>query len=401
VARLGETDLSDYGSIDSGVALLLARPAKVARTITRGAATVHISPEASLVVCSFRGATSHVDALQMGTGIIQECLDIISMTGGPDLVTRDARDEYFVWWSDAGKRTISAVSTSTLSLAVPPATVEVRDAAGNLVPQIATSPMHHLGFRFYRLSQVSDNLFDSYRNMYLAFEALLSGKYPKGRERERDWLRRSLTSGAPDLHLGSLAPPSYPVPVDHVITTIYDDARLPLFHAKDGHAYYAPSVSNRDQAAVAAALEMLTSIVIKMADVWYQTRRVGGMVYPHWVYENIKRALRSASFVASTSGSFSQNEDLEGNEARSATHFDAIVLHDFDGEGRVHAQGALDLPTASLDGPVRVLRLINDQCPMVCHVLETPLDPTGFDRLEAIAFLRVTNASQPRELFSR
>lgn len=40
---------------------------------------------------------------------------------------------------------------------------------------------HHIGFRYYRLAQSTEDLYDGFRNMYLAFEVLLSSKYPKVR----------------------------------------------------------------------------------------------------------------------------------------------------------------------------------------------------------------------------
>jgi hypothetical protein len=55
----------------------------------------------------------------------------------------------------------------------------VRDKKGNVVSPVLSPPRHHIAFRFFRLAQTSDDLFDAYRNMYLAFEALLSTKHPK------------------------------------------------------------------------------------------------------------------------------------------------------------------------------------------------------------------------------
>jgi hypothetical protein len=95
------------------------------------------------------------------------------MTGRADLATRDANEEYVVWWTDDGNSTITYASTVTFTVSVGPVELTVCDAAGNIVPQKIVVPQHHLGFRFFRLAQVSDDLFDAYRNMYLAFELFL------------------------------------------------------------------------------------------------------------------------------------------------------------------------------------------------------------------------------------
>jgi hypothetical protein len=158
----------------------------------------------------------------------------------------DAPDEYFAWWRDGGKSVIAVVDTGTFSFHVPPISIEVRDARGQIVPPTRVTPQHHIGFRFYRLSQVSDDLYDAFRNMYLAFELLLSAKYPKGVEHEIDWLRASLVASTVDLNLVSLAPAGAD-PVTHIIDKVYLNARLPLFHAKDGRTYFAPVTSNRDR----------------------------------------------------------------------------------------------------------------------------------------------------------
>jgi hypothetical protein len=49
-------------------------------------------------------------------------------------------------------------------------------------------PEHHIGFRFFRLAQVTDDLYDAYRNMYLAFEVLLSSRVPAPAPPPARWL---------------------------------------------------------------------------------------------------------------------------------------------------------------------------------------------------------------------
>jgi hypothetical protein len=87
------------------------------------------------------------------------------MTGGADLATRDAADEYFAWWQQGGTKVISITSTATLRWSIGPINIEVRDASGNVVAPTVVVPRHHLGFRFFRLAQVTDDLFDAFRNM--------------------------------------------------------------------------------------------------------------------------------------------------------------------------------------------------------------------------------------------
>ena len=73
------------------------------------------------------------------------------------------------WWTDEGETIFSLVDTSTLSMKSEVAGIVVRDKNGKVVPSPPPMEQHHLGFRFFRYSQVSEDLFGAYRNMYLPF----------------------------------------------------------------------------------------------------------------------------------------------------------------------------------------------------------------------------------------
>lgn len=93
---------------------------------------------------------------------------------------------------------------------------------------------HHPALRYYRLSQLSDDLFDAFRNAYLALEYLASEESPKGpNESEPKWLLRVL--GGP---LASILPGGIDVPV--FVESAYKFGRLPLFHAKSYSTFYLP-----------------------------------------------------------------------------------------------------------------------------------------------------------------
>lgn len=95
--------------------------------------------------------------------------------------------------------------------------------------------------RYYRFSQMSDNLYDAYRWLYLTFEQLLQMLCPvkikkDGRicERENEWMRRALSAmekssgilnnmyGLPDMHQL----------IEKFLKEQYRETRCKLFHAK-------------------------------------------------------------------------------------------------------------------------------------------------------------------------
>jgi hypothetical protein len=108
----------------------------------------------------------------------------------------------------------------------------VLDAEGHPV-QLAATPalVWSPAFRYYRLSQSSTDLFEAYRNLFLALEALLHELCPKnGKEGEKKWLRRALNHVSTIVDLSRFAPPNKN-PVAYIIGTQYEDTRVRLFHA--------------------------------------------------------------------------------------------------------------------------------------------------------------------------
>jgi hypothetical protein len=104
--------------------------------------------------------------------------------------------EYIVWWPDgSGALTIRIVSITNLAFGIRMSGIKVSGAGEeNPAPDPPATPDWHPSFRYFRLSQASDDLFDAYRNAYLALEAVLSDITPQKlrpngrRESERDWL---------------------------------------------------------------------------------------------------------------------------------------------------------------------------------------------------------------------
>jgi hypothetical protein len=268
--------------------------------------------------------------------------------------------------------------------------MEVRDASGNIIPPNVTVPQHHLGFRFFRLAQVTDDLFDAYRNTYLAFELLLSSRFPKRREREIDWLKSSLTSSDSDLGLSNLGT------LDHIVDAVYTNARLPLFHAKDGHAYFAsPDVADRET--VGKSLELLTRIVIRMAEAWYDTRRIGGGVNLAFMEQRFRDFFDQAQFVATHS--IVDRENLSPPDTIEGMRFGARWVDDFFGRHRPHIHGSTKLPQR--DDAVGAIYVVNDEAVLITHAFDATLDVGGFDALETHYFIRQSNTNQPRTLYPR
>lgn len=398
---IGTLSFVQNDGLDSGIALLITRSPEQKIDFTYKGWQLLASPDTSFVVGRFSGASSLNDAYYEGSLLIQEMLDMLSITGRADIATREAEDEHLVWWTASGKLTFALVSTATFSVRIGPVSLTVRNAQGNVVPPTPVIPKHNLGFRFYRLSQVSDDLYDAYRNMYLAFEHLLSSQYPKTQGREIDWLRQSLASSLDDLGLSGIVPSNIADPIDHIISVIYENARLPLFHAKDGKAYFAPVQSDYDREVVSSSLGMLTQIVIRMADMWFSTRRMSGWVNLK-IFEQQNHALFDGShFVFTDNPNFTLQDDLGSESIVNGIQFPATFSEYYGTDYRHNVSGMVQIPLLASRSQLHALYVVNEKSNLLGLSPEAIINLDGFDALQVYLFIRGRNASAPKYIYSR
>ena len=125
-------------------------------------------------------------------------------------------------------------------------------AGGGPVP---TPVVWHESMRFFRFAQTSSDLFDAFRNLYLALESILNHICPmqlnasgKPAEREGVWTIRALREAELRLQgkfkgitLSQYLPAgTYPDPPQAVFDELYVDVRTQIFHAKAGRPFLIP-----------------------------------------------------------------------------------------------------------------------------------------------------------------
>lgn len=197
--------------------------------------------------------------------MVQKGLDILSINGRGDISISDGIDEYIIWWKEKSKQFIRIVRVTDFRMG---ASVEVTmtDIDGNVIEQEKIKPTnYHESLRYYRLSQITEDLFDSFRNMYLSFEGLLSlqTKRKKG-EKEGEWLKRGLNK-INLKSLDNLFEDSGGSMVDKFYKQIYLNVRCSLFHAKENAKKLVPQ-NLEDRKKVANALGILTHVVLMLAN---------------------------------------------------------------------------------------------------------------------------------------
>jgi hypothetical protein len=169
----------------SGASFKLATKARESWVHALGdGSEIEIKAGSEVVVVRIPTVGSYDLAFGQALVACQKGLDMIAMTRGEILSVGGFQESHFAWWQDPSGPTIRLVGFARMTMEALPATV----VGGTAPPPPAWDPC----FRYYRLSQMTDDLVDAYRNMFLMRESLLSEFGPRRREREKTvgWLPR-------------------------------------------------------------------------------------------------------------------------------------------------------------------------------------------------------------------
>lgn len=404
MAKIGNIRFVERDSMyDSAAAFLLVHSPKTNAVVPCGGGEVEVSQDSAYVVARFNGAINAKTARNKGLEIAQAGLDMMSIMGTVDLLTQKSTEEYLLSWRTGIKQIVRIHSTTTMSFTVSSPTISVKDPDGNDITKASTIPDHHHAYRYFRLSQTSDDLYDAFRNMYLSFEMLLSSKHPPlPRERERAWLERGIASADQDLDLGRFLKPKPRNLVDEIISRVYTSARLPLFHAKNGRSVLAPHGSIEERQKLLESLEFLSQVVLAMSSSWYGARRLGGGVFHAWVYENLREMYKTGRVLALQGNKpFQKDErDLSNERYESAVEMDTEVKDDPENPHAPLLFAEVEVPML-WRGELTQFAVVGPKHPLLNHALESPLSLEGFDCLEYVDKAAVENLRQPKRRFAQ
>lgn len=184
-------------------------------------------------------------------------LDYLSATGATHSLIVDASDDYIAWSPDgSGGVTMRAKMTVSMPFNMS-ATGVVTEPDGTIRQSPAPpTPIARDVFRFMRMAKTSGDLFDAYRNLFLAFECLLDDIHPHRAGREGDWFKAALAAANALVPIAPLAPANEPDPIDWIYQNVYGSERSGLMHAKQRRGYLIPH-DNTGRAALRSSLESL------------------------------------------------------------------------------------------------------------------------------------------------
>jgi hypothetical protein len=412
VATLEGALIADRSSVfDSGIAVLLQQECQVNVVVSLDPNwEVEVRSGSAYVVARTTsvGASSQASSDDRKVSEIfliayeaaQKGLDFLSVTGKANLSIRDALDESLVWWREDKLQVLRVIGTARSGFSVS-GELEVRDEFGNLKPPpTVPAPVYHECLRYFRLAQVTDDLFDAYRNLWLSLEMLLSSRVPKT-VGERVWLRNALTQAHNDLDLTTAFEPSESDVVAEIINRLYDNARLPLFHATASRRVFVPH-SLRDRETVSVAIRKLSRLLLFLIEKWLNIRRPSGGVSYYFFDTSVTSLLAECEILVTDSDAPADPAHKTRAEAglESAVSLRTRHATELSSPGRQFWLGQAD--TADLHGLTKVTRFAveRDDTLYSYHELEAELIYSGVDRLEAQIGFFMVNIQEPKYLFT-
>ena len=273
-----------------GAVFLLRKPALCDAVVSLdGWTTSVVDGVKAVITCGPSTVANFSDTFSAALAAANYGLDFICAAGIAPCAIISAADESLVWWPQrrSGGVVMQATIVQTHQFGFS-GTAIVKDAAGNWVRAWPLTPKVHDALRFLRMCRTSDDLFDSYRNLFLAFESLLSDIRPQKKnangtlEGERQWFMDALGEADKLVPLANLTPPGIRNHKKWILRRMYGDERSALMHAKQG-GYLLPQDDTR-RADLIASLGKLWDYIRELIWIHLGVKSGGrSLCGPDWV----------------------------------------------------------------------------------------------------------------------
>lgn len=392
----------------SGAAFELQDGARESEVLAFDGWEAEVAEGQKIVLVRGGAEESYDDAFPAALATAQKALDLMAMRGANNLVIKTFDDEHLAWWIESDEVVIRVLSLAHVRFDTPPATAIVTDAAGNVVPQpVPRAVVWHESFRYFRLSQTTDDLFDAYRNAYLALESILSSIAPQSTntaggvtERESDWFKRALSEAEKITPLAPLATSGTTDPIQDLYDNLYVNTRSAMSHAKTGRKVLLPQ-NDVERAQVTASLRRLVNLYLKLTEVHLGARRPGGGLFAIAFRMMFSPTLERMTMYASDDESPLDKSESSptpagGNLLPMPTVGQVVSTEPF----LVTRMWSADMPELSALRFVRRIVGMIDDAPGLVAVLEGQLVLGFARRMEVVMGARGSNTRQPRERYS-
>jgi hypothetical protein len=350
--------------------------------------TVSIRSGEDAIVAKSKMILNSNDAYVAARGTIDRALDLICFGLNEPLLLKSPNDDHLVVDTRGSKRTLTYRTRSPCPIRVAPLQIAVRDADGREISPKLIRPVWRPVLHYYRLSQTRDNMFDAYRYMFLAFEALLQSQCPirqRPKENEVGWLKRALGQLANQINLEALLPPSEADPIGAFVEDQYTKLRLPLFHAKKS-ADTLPHEGLLEED-LTPAYSSITTLVRHALNEMLQYRGQSGQVSNFLFQAGIDTLLAKKGLIAAFTAD--NTPVMSGDEVLSPRGDPIVEFDTLGAEPRSNKQNRLIMASVSVTeriskNPVHRLGLVAEDKVLILGGIENPLllDQIGTFRFE-------------------
>lgn len=382
----------------SGAAFYLNEAAKNdAVEIVDGTRVVEIKNGSRFVVTRGGTETSYEEARNRALSVAQRGLDFFSITGASDRAIVDPENEHICWWIEPSGVVLRHVNQLIHRFHMS-ATGTVLDAAGNPLPPATTPPrVWNESYRYFRLSQVTDDLFDAYRNLFLALESLVSSFTPKiPSESEKDWLTRAFRGAEANglITLANFAAPGIADPLQDIIRDIYGEKRTALFHAKQNRAVLLPHDATQ-RSDVTQTLIRLSRIYLELVRTHFHTTR-GSSRLSDYAFQQMPMSDHVVNvtddvtpLVESDLTIYREGRQLVALATREAVELNEPYLRNILGN-------APSGQVSGLNGIFQILIATPEGTLVAWYTLPDKLDLDGTERFEVLLRVRMVNREAKR-----
>lgn len=377
------------GNAPAGAGFTLDRPApRDAHIELSNGWSVDVVAQARTVIARGSDVGSYEKARDDGLDAVQEALDLFSVQNNLALVTETIEELHFAWWREVSKTIFRLVAVSDRHVTV---------GSGRSPKQAEWHP----SFRYFRMAQTTSDLINSYRNLYLALESILTDIVPQNPpENESTWLKRALQQIEPAISLARYAPPGAGNAGKRVYRDIYDTMRNGMFHAKKGRRALLPQRA-ADRPLITATLDRLTRLYLDLLTLKFGVIRGGG-VMTLGGFELLMRPLFSeaAEIVISDDDSPTADDDdvvnpRGGRLIRFSAHYESAL----DQPSIKHWIGELAEPDLQSAPDVRRFGLILDSKLVQIERAHEALDLGSLDCLQIQLGQRLVNTNIHKSIF--
>jgi hypothetical protein len=300
-----------------------------------------------------------------------------------------------------GEAILRHFSVTTLGIRAS-VSVEVRDKDGNIKPSAPIpEPLWTWAFRYYRLSQASQDIFEAYRNLFLSLEALLNHIRPKlQNEREKRWLKNALSEVATKVQLANHAPRGIADPIDYFMKAQYEGIRCRLFHAKYPDALLPHEELNPTD--VLVGYEALLRLWRDIAEIYFQVPHGGGMVTTYQGFRSLMDRFfsRPLSLYFTEDDSPPQENDIQVSPLGLPTfEFEQSTYLGETTPGVVSWQGEISLLDIHRSLSIHRICSLVDKTLLNVDLIRDGLSPSGADVFQTYQSVRLLNIGQPKTIF--